>query len=170
MKHILDGRHLLLLYNCYIKSYIEYSAVLLCGAPNSLLDPIIKQQKNAIRIISGLQSRDHTAEHFKRNHVLPFPLLIKFHCSVFIHRYKAKLQPEIFNDVWQQQLNQHNHLTRNRTNFSYVAGVNRSFILNSPLHKLPTIYNNLPNELKCIENQKEFKQKCFTHFLNQIEF
>ena len=45
MRHLLDRKHLLLLYNSYIKSYIEYSSILLCGAPKSLLDPIIKQQQ-----------------------------------------------------------------------------------------------------------------------------
>jgi len=170
MKHILDERHLRLLYSCYIKSYIEYSCVLLCGCPDYLLKPIVKQQKNAIRLIEGLQSREHTAEHFKRNLILPFPLLIKFNCSVFMHRYKSNLQPSIFNNVWPLLMDHHNYNTRNRTNYAYVAGINRSFILNSPLHNLPTIYNNLPHEIKQIENQKKFKQKCFTYFLNQIEF
>ena len=169
MRHLLDRKHLLLLYNSYIKSYIEYSSILLCGAPKSLLDPIIKQQKNAVRIIEGLKSRDHTAEYLKKKFILPFPLLIKFNCSIFMHRYKYQLQPEIFKDVWPQQLNQHNHFTRNRANFTYVAGISRNFILNSPLHRLPTIYNDLPNVMKEIDNQKEFKRKCFTYFLNQID-
>ena len=86
-----------------------------------------------------------------------------------MHRYKYQLQPEIFKDVWPQQLNQHNHFTRNRANFTYVAGISRNFILNSPLHRLPTIYNDLPNVMKEIDNQKEFKRKCFTYFLNQID-
>ena len=170
MRHILDKRHLRLLYSSYIKSYIDYSSILLCGIPESLLKPILTQQKKAIRIIEGLGQREHTAEYFKINLILPFPLLIKFNCSIFMHKYKFGLQPNVFDNVWPQLADQHRYLTRNRTNFAYITGITRNFILNAPLHNLPTIYNNLPNELKLIEDQKEFKRKCFTHFLNQIEF
>ena len=170
MRHLLNKKHLLLLYNSYIKSYIEYSCILLVGCPEYLINPILKQQKYAVRLIEGLESRQHTAEYFKSNFILPFPLLIEFNCSIFMHKLKLGKQPIIFENLWPFIMDQHQYNTRNRTNFAYVTGINRSYILNSPLHKLPTIYNNLPNNLKEIEDHKEFKRKCFTYFLNKIEF
>ena len=170
MKHLLDKKHLRLLYNSYIKSNIEYCCLLLTGCSDHLLSPILKQQKLAVRIIENLPNNSHTAQYFKSNAILPLPLLIKFNCVRFMHKFKNGGQPEIFNDAWNLQGDRHNYRTRNRLNFAYVAGIDRNYLLRAPLHAMPTIFNNLPQNIREIENEKEFKQKCFTHFLNQIEF
>ena len=170
MRHLLDKKHLKILYTSYIKSSVEYCCLLFTACPAYLLDPILKIQKAAVRIIENLPSRAHTAEYFKSNGILPINLLIKFNVCKFMYRYLHGLQPEIFNNTWEISRDRHRYNTRNVNNFAYANGVNRTFLLNSPLHSFPTIFNSLPNNIKQIVNEKEFNRKCFTHFLNQIDF
>ena len=170
MRHLLDKKHLKVLYSSYVKANIEYCCILFTACPAYLLNPIIKIQKSAVRIIENLPSRAHTAEYFKSNGILPFNLLIKYNVCRFMYRYLHNLQPEIFNNTWEISRDRHRYNTRNVNNFAYAHGANRNFLLNSPFHAFPTIFNNLPNNIKSIENEKEFNKKCFTFFLNQIDF
>ena len=170
MRHFLDKKHLRILYSSYIKSNIEYCCILFTACPQYLLNPIIKIQKSAIRIIENLPSRAHTAEYFKSNSILPFDLLIKYNVCKFMFKYQNGLQPEIFNNTWEFSRDRHRYNMRNANNFAYAQGGNRNFLLNAPFHAFPTIFNNLPNNIKQIENEKEFNRKCHTFFLNQIEF
>ena len=85
-------------------------------------------------------------------------------------KYQNGLQPEIFNNTWEFSRDRHRYNMRNANNFAYAQGGNRNFLLNAPFHAFPTIFNNLPNNIKQIENEKEFNRKCHTFFLNQIEF
>ena len=170
MKHILDKKHLRLLYTSYVKSNIEYCCLLFTACPMFLLTPIIKLQKQALRIIENLPNRAHTAQLFKENNILPFNLLIEFNVCKFMHSYKLGNYPRIFDGTWNFIQDRHTYGTRNRNNFAYEPNVNRNFLLHAPLNAFPTIFNNLPNEIKSIENKNLFKKKCFSHFLNKIEF
>ena len=170
MRHLLDKKHLKLLYSSYIKSNIEYCCLLFTACPMYLLAPIIKLQKQAIRIIENLPSRAHTAEFFKSNGILPFNLLIEFNVCKFMHAYKLGNFPKIFENTWNFVQDRHTYGTRNRNNFAYEPGTNRNFLLHAPLNSFPTIFNNLPLEIKLIDNKNIFKKKCFTYYLNKIEF
>ena len=165
MRHLLDKKHLKLLYTSYIKSNIEYCCLLFTACPMYMLAPIIKLQKQAIRIIENLPSRAHTAELFKSNGILPFNLLIEFNVCKFMHAYKLGSFPKIFENTWNFIQDRHTYGTRNRNNFAYELGINRNFLLHAPLNSFPTIFNGLPLEIKLIENKNIFKRKCFTHFL-----
>ena len=170
MRHLLDKKHLRILYSSYVKANLEYCCLLFTACPMYLLTPIIKCQKAAIRIIENLPSRAHTADYFKSNGILPFDLLIKYNAARFMHRYLKGLQPEIFDNTWEFARDRHRYNTRNINNFAYAQGANRNFLLNSPFHAFPTIFNSLPNYIKSVENEKEFNRKCHSYFLNQINF
>ena len=170
MRHLLDKKHLRILYSSYVKANLEYCCLLFTACPMYLLTPIIKCQKAAIRIIENLPSRAHTADYFKSNGILPFDLLIKYNAARFMHRYLKGLQPEIFDNTWEFARDRHRYNTRNTNNFAYAQGANRNFLLNSPFHAFPTIFNSLPNYIKSVENEKEFNRKCHSYFLNQINF
>ena len=168
MRNILDLKHLKLLYNSYIKSHIEYGIIIFCACPLSMIKPIIKLQKICIRIIEKTNDyRAHTAPLFKKHKILPFPQLLDYNCLIFMHRFKNGKCPTIFNDKWTFQIDNHNYNTRNRLNFVPLSH-NRNYIFNAPLYYLPRKFNQLPLNIKQIDNEKEFSRKVLDYLLNSI--
>ena len=168
MRNILNQRHLKLLYSSYIKSHLEYGILLFCAAPQSMINPIIKLQKICIRIIEKNNDyRGHTAPLFKKHKILPYPQLLEYNCLIFMHKFKNKKCPQIFDDKWSFQSDNHNYNLRNRYNFENPAH-NRNYIFNAPLYFLPRKFNHLPINLKSIENEREFSRKVLIHLLNSI--
>ncbi len=170
MRNILDLRHLKLLYNSYVRSHLEYGILMFTACPLSTINPIIKLQKICIRIIEKTNDyRAHTAPLFKKHRILPYPQLLDFNCFIFMHRYKMGKIPEIFNEKWNFQAENHNYNTRFRENFAPRTH-HRNFIFNAPLYYLPRKFNQLPLEIKSITNEKEFSREVFNYLLNSIIF
>ena len=168
MKNILNCRHLKLLYDSYIRSHLEYGIILFSAATQNMINPIVKLQKICVRIIEKTNDfRAHSAPLFKKHKILPFPQLLDYNCLIFMHRYKQGKCPEIFNNKWTFQAENHNYFTRNRTNFAPMSH-NRNYIFNAPLYYLPRKFNQLPINLKSIINEKEFSRKVFNYLLNSI--
>ena len=168
MRNILDRRHLMLLYNSYVRSHLEYGIIMYSACSLSLINPIIKLQKICVRIIEKTDNyRAHTAPLFKKHRILPFPQLLDYNCAIFMHKYKYGKVPEIFNDKWNFQAENHNYSTRNRDNF-VPRSHPRNFIFNAPLYYLPRKFNQLPIEIKSIVNEKEFSREVFSYLLNSI--
>ncbi len=170
MRNILNKRHLTLLYNAYVKSHLEYGIILFSAVPLSLINPIVKLQKICIRIIEKTDDyRAHTAPLFKKHRILPFPQLLDYNCIIFMRNYQMGKTPSIFNGKWSFQAENHNYNTRNRNNFTPLTH-NRNFIFNSPLYYLPRKFNQLPLDIKLIQNEREFSNEVFNYLLNTIVF
>ena len=167
MKNVLDRKHLKILYNSYVKSNIEYCSGLLVGAHESLLNPIIKQQKKCVRIISGSHRLAHTAELFKELKILPFDKLIIFNVCKFMHDYKYNNAPNVFNNTWKTNGEIQGRVLRNSDDY-FIPHTNRTFIQNLPLFKYPSIWNSLPNSLKTQENKKKFISELNDYLLESI--
>jgi hypothetical protein len=129
MKHLLDKRHLLLLYNAYVKSNIEYACGLFGLASESTLNPIFLLQKRAVRIICNAGYLDHTAHLFRRERILPIDKLIKFNSMRLMFDYGHALLPSIFifpKFTWRKNHQVHNVNLRNAHNY-YIE-----FVLGEP--------------------------------------
>ena len=167
MKNVLDTSHLKLLYNSYVKSNIEYCCSLFVGANDSLLKPIIKQQKKCVRIIKGANRLAHTADFFKELKILPFDKLIIFNACKFMHDYKFNKTPDTFNNTWKTNEEVQGRALRNSNDY-FIPNANRTFLQNLPLYKYPAIWNSLPSNLKDQENRKIFINDLNEYLLNSI--
>ena len=167
MKNVLDKKHLALLYNSYVKSNIEYCSALLVGANDNLINPIIKQQKKCVRIISGKHRLAHTAELFKELKILPFDKLIIFNSCKFMHDYKYNKAPKVFDNTWKTNGEVHGRALRNSDDY-FIPHTNRTFIQNLPLFKFPSIWNSLPDSLKNQEDRGKFIKELNEYLLESI--
>ncbi len=168
MRHILDQRHLKILYSAYIRSVIEYGSILFTRCPAYLIKPIKTLQKKVIRIICNSGYRDHTTPLFKQLKILPINELIKFNCCKFMFDYKSNRTPEIFNNTWQFNHDIHNHRTRNANNFA-ILRAEHNYIKDSPKYMFPRLFNSLPRDLRGIENRGEFLRKLENYLLQTLE-
>jgi hypothetical protein len=169
MKHLLDREHLMLLYNAYIKSAIEYACALFSGLPASMLKPIIILQKRAIRIIFGAGYRAETADFFRELGILPLDKLIEFNIGKIMFDYKKGRLPNSFNNTWKLNSEHHVRNLRNNNDF-FIRTLPTEFLKNLPLYKFPDIWNKLPNQIKLIDNRKQFMKDYKQLLLNSIRF
>lgn len=168
MKHILDLRHLKLLFNSYVKSIINYCIFIFTAVPNITLEPIKKLIKACVRIITKSSGNAHTAPLFKQLQILPFKELMDFEVGLFMFKFKNGLTPPIFNNAWNYRHQVHGYSTRGRDNF-VTDHSTRSYILDSPLNYFPRFFNSLPEQLKRLQSYPEFKRKLFNYLLNRIQ-
>ena len=166
MKHILNKKHLKLLYNSYIKSHIEYCCNLFCLANLSYIKPILILQKRAIRIICGANYRDHTEPLFKQERILPISNLIKFNTFKFMFDYRNDYLPTIFHGTWQSCISQ-----RYRNDFRLSHANNMRLKNHHPLFAFPSLWNQIDRTLniKNLVSRKEFNQTLFNYLVDSIE-
>ena len=96
MKHLLDKRHLKLLYNAYLRSALDYGSALFSTASKTTIKPIIILQKKAIRLICNKGYREHTAPLFKEEKLLRFEDMITFSICRFMFDYRQGILPNFF--------------------------------------------------------------------------
>ena len=76
-----------------------------------------------------------------------------------MYLYKSKKVPVTFDDTWRLNRDVRNRELRN------VQFTNRSYLKALPLFRFPVIWNNLPADIKALENKNEFNRKVFLHLL-----
>ncbi len=164
MRNLLHKRHLILIYNSYLKSLLDYCSPLFVGAPNCYVKPIWNLQKKAIRIINRAEYRAHTRNLFIELRILPFKKMIIYNSLRFMFQYKNKKAPVTFDNMWKLKREVRQRVLRNDEDF-HVEFTNKHFLKSLPLFKFPTLWNELPDDLKIINNWNEFCRKVFNHLL-----
>ena len=167
MRHLLDKRHLKLLYNAYLKSAIEYGSILFTKVTKATMKPIIILQKKAIRIICNAGYRDSTAPLFKIEKILPFENIIFYNICRFMHDFSFNNLPRDFDGTWQKINEIHAHVTRNNNNF-FIVNTNKNYLKKFPLFHFPKLWNTLPNNIKEMESRKCFAKELYDYLIDNI--
>ena len=114
-------------------------------------------QKKAIRTINNSHYNAHPTSLFTSLKILPFEKIIDLNMYLFMHSIYNNYAHASFNNVWpKNDQRNHDHTLRNLTNF-YIPLPRNEFFKSSPLYFLPKHWNNLPDEIKCLENRYTFK-------------
>ena len=165
MRHLLDQRHLKLLYNAYLKSSIEYGSILFTKVSKATMKPIIILQKKAIRIICNKGYRDHTAPLFKKEKIIPFENIIDYNICRFMYDYSTNNLPKEFVGTWQRNNEIHEHRVRNNNNF-FIVNVNKNYLKDFPLFYFPKAWNTLPKNIKEQGSRNLFAKKLHTYIID----
>lgn len=167
MRHLLDRKHLTLLYNAYLRSALEYGSALFTAVSMSTLKPIILLQKKAIRLVCGADYRAHTAPLFKQEKLLRFEDIITFNICRFMHDYRNGRLPDIFENEWLRNNQIHGYPVRNQNDF-FLPVVNKPYLNSFPYFQFPKTWNLLPIELKMIVSRNLFKKKLYEYLIDKI--
>ena len=103
---------LLTLYNAFVYPYFNYCISIWGGTYDSYLQPLIKLQKRAIRIIANVGWRANTAPLFKELNILTLPELHVYFVQLFVFKYNDNSLPEIFREFYNRNSSIHSHYTR----------------------------------------------------------
>ena len=167
MKHILDGIHLKLLFNSYIKSIVDYADIFFCLCNKSTLKPLELIYKKAIRIIAGVGYREHTKPLFKHYEILPIQENIHLNILKIMHKCDRGSLPEPILAFWQRNRDISGREGRNADKF-FQETLNVNYLENHPLFFFPKLYNDLNNEMKLIVKDKAFTKKVKEQLLDSL--
>ena len=99
LKHYTTLAVLKVVYNSLIHPYLNYSILNWGRASNATIQPLIKLQNKAIKIINPINSGS-LEEHFHYLNILCLPKLYSFSVGKFMHSYHNKLLPNHFDEYF----------------------------------------------------------------------
>jgi hypothetical protein len=174
-KNLLPPSTLKTLYFSLFHCHLVYAIEIWSCVPPSLLNPLIKKQKTAIRIISNAHYNAHTEPLFKALSILPLSDLITQSNLKFFHSYVHNLTPNAFEGTWVTTLEQRHldgqiHLLYDlRNNDDFYIPLTRNLQLSRfPLYNLPHLWNRLDLTLKAIPSKILFSRSLKTDLISKL--
>ena len=156
VKHTLSPKALKALYLSFFHSHLLYCTTIYSCTSQTNIATLFKQQKKAIRNITGAQYLEHTASLFEHLRILPLDKIITQAKATFMHSIFYDYAPASFSDTWHttRQLNPELNL-RNSHNF-YLDFPRIELFKKLPLYSLPSAWNEL-GDLRFQRNKFTFK-------------
>ena len=111
-RQLLKRCTLLTLYNSFILPYFNYCIAVWGKTFDSYLDPLIKLQKRAIRMIVGAKRLAHTDPIFHDLKILKLKELYIYSVELFLYKYHNNMLPVVFTNYFTFNSNVHGYATR----------------------------------------------------------
>ena len=167
LKHQLPAHIMRIIYNSLFRSHLTYGICVWGGAPNTLLNRLIKLQKKAIRHVCGAKYNAHTEPLFKKINSLRLPDCFQLQCSKLM--YKKKLN--ILHTYHASKIKTNAEIRSKSTRQDYDVFLHRSTIfqkINTINYKVGISWNSLPAEIKELEVlEPTFSKKVKQYLLSQ---
>ena len=149
LRQVLPEKHLLMLYNSLILPYIHYCNITWASVGTTILDPIYKLQKKALRICTSSSYVAPSRPLFFKLNVLNVYDIHKLKIALLMFLVNLKLAPETIANLFEYNFEYHQYNTRSFSKFHYTAASN-NLLLRSFKHVGPRIWNNL-NGNSCMQ-------------------
>jgi hypothetical protein len=173
-KNFLSSSALKSLYFAIVHSHLIYGIHIWSSAPTYVINPLVKLQKKAMRIISGAPYNSHTEPLFKNNSILPLNLLIKYFGLLFMYDYCNNLLPLSFRNLWPTNVERRNRentveIYRNLRddNLLHVPFVRLEHFMKFPLAEYPRLWNDFNNSVLA-PNRNTFKIMLKEYLLSNL--
>lgn len=159
-KSTLTTKALMQIYYSLVYPHLIYCQVVWGAACTTSLKPLVTAQKRVIRLISGLNRRDHTNNSFKHLKLLKFNDINIYFCAVYVFASINLMQNGIFNFR-----NNANYQLRN-SNLLVIPQFNSTQSKSCITYHGVVIWNNLPTAIKELDNIVIFKRTLKWHLLS----
>ena len=114
---ILNKSTMIQLYYSFVFPHLFYCNLAWGNAADSILWPVYKNQKIALRIISNTPRRNSTIDFCKNHKILRLPEIHKNAIGLFMFKFNNGLLPTIFSNFFTRNQDHHTHHTRNASKF-----------------------------------------------------
>ena len=111
-KKFLHEKTLIQLYNAFIYPYLNYCIAVWGNSCKTYLEPLVKMQKRAVRLIKSAQKLEHTDPIFKELKLLKIGEIYVYSLQLTLFKYHHSLLPDIFSDFFVSNDEIHDHDTR----------------------------------------------------------
>ena len=143
-KRYLNACTLTTLYYSFIYPYFHYCNNIWGNTHASYLDPLVKLQKRAVRIVDFADRKAHTDPIFRKLNILNLSKIHIYNLALFMFNYHHKYLPTIFHDFFIYNHEVHCHQTRQSTLIHAGSMVKSNSIRNS----LTKVYNFFKKQLE----------------------
>jgi exonuclease III len=158
VKHVLDNKHMKMLYYSLIHPYLVYGVTLWGGTHSTYIKKLFILQKKSIRIVNKAGYLHHTHSLFHDNAILKLADLYKLEVAKYLYKFSKQLLPKPLQCLFRTHSSLHKYNTRNKNNPCIPLNKSASTI-NSIIQKGPIIWQNVPNEIKISRTISIFKWK-----------
>ena len=145
------------IYYSLFESQLRFSAIVYGSASNNELEKIFKQQKRALRLVSGASYTDHTDPLFSKNNILKLQDLIDLERAIHVHQYIHGKLPVSFDASYLEQVDRE-LLPRRKDPLCFKIPTTTKALCRSPTVLLIKAWNSLPYSIKSIADPSQFKQ------------
>ena len=149
IRHYVDQTTLKMIYYSLIHSHLSYCISTWGGAPNSTLNPIIKLQKRAVRIITNSAYDSHTKPLLTNLKILNISNLYNFNLAIAFHKQLHNNTIGSNNLIHLNTI--HDHHTRLSNTYNFYQQFNRT---NTAQHTYTSqgikFWRKIPTELKVL--------------------
>ena len=155
------------LYNSLFKSHLEFGILAWGAVSIKKLSGLINLQKKCVRNIAIKFKNSHTDPIFSKLKIIKVEDLLRFHSSIFMHKYILGKQPETFNNMFIPLK------SNNRTGDFILQKYKLNFFDKFPSAFLPKIWNKNPTYIKnCLSESSIkllLKESIFSNYSNDIK-
>ena len=145
LKHYMPKYVLSIIYNSLCISHMSYALSVWGAAPSAVTDRITKLQKKGIRHVCNSKYNAHTIPLFKRNKMLKFDDLFKFHCTKIMYKKMQHRLHSYHSNQLITNLEQNNTSTRQKFDVHVFGRHETNFTkINSINYKVGISWNELP--------------------------
>ena len=111
-KRFFNHKTLLTLYNAFIYPYLTYCIPVWGNTCVTYLDPLVKAQKRAIRVIAGVKRYEHTDPLFRKMKILKTEQIYIYMVQLFMFKQHHTMLPSVFECFFDRNLDFHSYPTR----------------------------------------------------------
>ena len=155
-KHILNLDSKKMLFHSLINSHLLYCLPAWSCGLKSTMDPLIKLQKKAIRIVFSKKHISHTMPLFKKMNVLPLHESANYLKLLFMYDFINSKLPSSFQGTWLRRNQLHTRNLRNSNMFDVKKPKFKS-IERFPKYHFQELWNNHCNNDLLTHNQSRKK-------------
>ena len=153
-------------YNSLIHPYLNYSILNWGRASNATIQPLIKFQNKAIKIINQT-NMGSLEDHFQHLNILCIPKLYSFSIGIFMHSCHNKLLSNHFDEYFIPLSSIHHHSAILATSTHlFLPRVNSSSGKCSLKFVGPKVWSSIPDDIK-LSTTFTFKWKLKKHLLHE---
>ena len=158
IRHFLPKDTRILLYNFYIKPYLEYCCSIWGNCSKKNINIIVKLQKRAARLILDADFYTPSANLFKELKWIPFYDIVKYHQVSLVYKCIHKISPEYLHVMFSIKLDSKRYNLRSSNNgcLDVPKKHNRSLSFNGP-----KLWNNPDSETRQAISLSVFQSKVF---------
>ena len=138
-------------------SKLDYGNALLAGAPKTVTNKLQRVQHMAARVVAGLRKRDHITDTMCRLHWLPVRDRIQFKVLLLTFKALNNLAPEYMSELLTIYTPSRSLRSTNQPTRLLVPRTNRVTYSWCFYAIAPTLWNNLPDNLKKCTSVAMFK-------------
>lgn len=153
------------LVHAFISSRLDQCNSLLAGLPSTTLEPLIRVQRSAARLIMKVRKFDPISLHMKTMHWLPIPQRIDFKVLILTYKCLYGNAPSYLQQLVHWHVPKRN--LRSTNSYEMTVPVNKrnkkNFADRAFVHIAPRLWNELPFVVRSSPTLETFKSRLKTH-------